>query len=122
MTVVDHPLHFDRVQHLLLVRVGPDLEAGEGHRDPIGRACVPRLRSEHRRAGRDRDRGRIVRTRPSSSRSRRWPNFCIRDGVAAVRQPTFHSTPSSRALVERFDDPTYAVSKPVWRRNSHAFA
>ena len=35
---------------------------------------------------------------------------------------TFHSTPSSRAARDRFEDPTYAVSNPVVASNSHALA
>ncbi len=49
-------------------------------------------------------------------------NFSSRVGVATPESRTFHSTPSSRAARDRFDDPTYAVSKPVFRPNIHAFA
>ena len=35
---------------------------------------------------------------------------------------TFHSSPSSNAECVRFDEPTYAVSKPESRSKSHAFA
>ena len=39
-----------------------------------------------------------------------------------MERRTFHSTPSSSAARERLDEPTYAVSKSVLRRNSHALA
>ncbi len=50
------------------------------------------------------------------------PNLFRRPGVAIRDRRTFHSTPSNRAARDRFEDPTYAVSKPVLRRKSQAFA
>ncbi len=35
---------------------------------------------------------------------------------------TFHSRPSCSAVVDRFDEPTYAVENPESRWNSHALA
>jgi len=42
--------------------------------------------------------------------------------VAIAERRTFHSRPSPRAERERFELPTYAVSNPLFRRRSHAFA
>ena len=42
--------------------------------------------------------------------------------VVAAERRTFHSSPSSIASAERFDEPTYPVEKPVARWNSQALA
>src|SRR6476620_7958003 len=49
-------------------------------------------------------------------------NLLIKPGVATDESRTFHSTPSSSAARERFEEPTYAVSNSVCRRKSHALA
>jgi hypothetical protein len=49
-------------------------------------------------------------------------NFSSKLGVATLARRTFHSTPSSSAARDRFDDPTYAVSYPVARANNQALA
>ena len=43
-------------------------------------------------------------------------------GVPLCERRTFHSRPSSIAVRDKLDDPTYAVWKPDRRRNIHALA
>jgi hypothetical protein len=42
--------------------------------------------------------------------------------LSTCERRTFHSSPSRRAAWERFEEPTYAVEKPLSRWKSHAFA
>ena len=43
-------------------------------------------------------------------------------GCSRFEMRTFHSRPSTSAVFDRFDEPTYAVVVPLSRRNSHALA
>ena len=49
-------------------------------------------------------------------------NLFSRDGVADLRKADVPLDAIEEALAERFEDPTYAVSKRVLRRNSQALA
>ncbi len=107
----------------LLVGVGPHLEAGQRDGHAVDGLAAQRPRPGHRRAGHGPGPGRTSRRWSRSSTSRRSRRTCSSaPGWRRDESRTFHSTPSSSAARERLEEPTYAVSNSVWRRNSHALA
>ena len=97
----------DRVEHLLLVGIGPHLEARERERHAVARASCPAPRRAHRRAGRGPARGRRARSRRRSSRSRTSrANLSSSSGVADSRQTDVPLDAFEQGAGERLDEPT----------------
>ena len=120
MPVVDQALDVELLEHLRLVGVGrtssPERARGRWR-------CRPAEREPgRRRGGPRRGRGRSARTSGRPSSSNVAPNFLQQRRLETADRRTFHSTPSRRAARERLVEPTYAVSKPVLRRNSQDLA
>lgn len=121
MTVVNLPLHIERLKDALLVRVGPDIKPRDRERLPALGAATGFGEStiEQVCVG-----GRVVVLNAGSFQyvSKVASNLRISEGVLTPEMRTFHSRPSTMAECDRFELPTHPVSKPLRRRKSQALA